>query len=193
MEYISYTDVKERFSDLLLSEESDGDLVRLSLDLPDETPTRVVFGEPAPEGEGDDEHVRRIERAKDALPPIIDGVLHRLHITEVGMIPVGNWRGVLDLASFELATDEHWNEFEAEASMHMNGRDPLMFRSDEYTILTKIVSAVLEHGESAELDLMLISLQTPFLMRIRQEGGITVWCANESIADEVAQVTGAHT
>lgn len=193
MEYLSYSTVRDRFSDLLLSEHPSDETVRLALVLPDETPTRVVFGEPAPDGEEPGKHVRRIERALDALVPTIDGVLHRLHITEVGVFPVGNWRGVLDLAAFELATDEHWNDFEAEASMHMNGRDPLMFRSDEYAILTKIASSVMEHGDSAALDLMLISLDTPFLMEVRQAGGITVWCANESIADEVAQVTGSHT
>ncbi|MEM1423639.1 MAG: hypothetical protein AAGH64_06510 [Planctomycetota bacterium] len=194
MEFFSYDDIKVRFSDLLLSEESSGETVSLSLEIPEGGATRVVFGDGGDAGDTGDTGggVRTIDRDREAIVPTVDGVLHRLHLNEIGVLPSGEWRGVLDLAAFELATDEAWNDFEAEAAMHMNGRDVLMFRSSEYSILRTIVKAMVENGDAPGHDLIMLSLDTPFLMRLAHTGGLVVWCANESIADEVAQVTGAH-
>jgi hypothetical protein len=191
MEFLSYTDVRARFEGLFMVEKEEGDHLRLSLNMPDGATPRVVFASPG-EGDEPDDATRSVDRDESELVGCVDGVLHRLHLSEVGMIPVATWRHVLDLAAFELATDERWADFEAEASMHMNGRDALMFRSAEYPILTKIIGAVMENGESRDHAMILFSLDTPFVIEIRPEGGLTVWCANDSIADEVAQVTGAH-
>ncbi len=191
MEYLPYTEARERFPQVLLQEHEEGERVTFSLEMPEGSPSRVVFGGPAPRDKGA-EHLRTVARDKAALPACVDGVLHRMRLSEVGVIPVANWRAVLDLAAFDLATVEEWNEFEAEASMHMNGRDVLLFRPSEYDVLAKIISAVMEHGETDDHDLTLVSIDTPFLMDVRHSGGLTVWCANETVADEVAKVTGAH-
>ena len=191
MEFLSYTDVRDRFSDLMLTEQPDGeDRVSLALEIPEVDVTRVVFGDA---GDASGENVRHVPRDRADIVPAVDGVLHRLHLNEVGVLPAGEWRGVLDLAAFELASDEAWNDFEAEASMHMNGRDVLMFRSPEYSVLQIIVKAMMDHADEPAHDLLMISLTTPFLMRLTHTGGLVVSCANESIADEVAQVTGSHT
>lgn len=189
MEFLSYDDVRTRFASLHITEDAVGETVRLRLDLADAPVSRVVFGTPHGEPKKDD---RTLEREKSDLPATVDGVLHRLHINEIALIPVGTWRSALDLAAFDLATDEQWTEFEAEASMHMNGRDALMFKSSDYSVALKIVAAVMEHGESHDADLTIVSLETPFVIDICHAGGLSVYCANESIADEVAQVSGAH-
>ena len=191
MEYISYADVRTRLDDLLIKEHIEGAELRLSLELPDDEQTRVVFGTPSDPDE-DATKTRKVKRAKDELIGTVDGVLHRLHITEFGILPVGEWRGVMDLAAFDLATDEDWNDFEAEASMHMNSRDVLMFSPSEFSIAMKIIQAVMEHADAPTHDLTLMSLVTPFVLEMRQSGGMTVFCPNETIADEVAQVTGSH-
>lgn len=191
MEYLQFAEAARTFEKLAIAAREEGDELRLSLDTSTvEAAIRIVFGQ-AGDQDADVPAERRFERTNEELVGCVEGVLHRLHINEVALMPVGPWRGILDLAAFELASDERWLDLDAEAAMHMNDRDPLLLRTDAFGIMTKMYKSMLELGDSPMQDLILFSLETPFVMELRQAGGITVWCANAGIADEVATVSHA--
>jgi hypothetical protein len=191
MEFLTFAEASNLLDSLDVQQDQEGDHLRLSLGPREGITERLVFGTPTEEEAANDD-VRKVERDKGSMPGCVDGILHRLHLSEVGVIPVATWRPVLDLASFELATDEDWADFDAEAAMHQTNRDPLMLKPQHFHILGTIVKSMLESGEGPQHDLHIVSLETPFVMRVRHEGGLSIWCANDAVAAEIAEVKGAH-
>ncbi len=168
-------------------EHQEGDFLRLSVEDAKGVTRRLVIGA-ADEGEASDDEVRTIEAPKDKLPEIAEGIVHRLHFQEAALIPSSKWQDVLDVAAFELATDEAWLDIDAEAAMHQKTRDPLLLLPGERHLIRTIVNAIMEHGDSEKQDLMLTSLDTLFLMRVRHSGALSIWCANDAVADMVRGV-----
>jgi len=168
-------------------EHPDGDLLRYSVNDKKGVTRRMVIG-PPDETEAADEKIITIEVARDRIPDIAEDIVHRLHFQEAALIPVSRWQDVLDVAAFDLATDDAWLDIDAEAAMHQKGRDPLLLLPDDRHLIKTIVNAIMVNGESAKHDLTLTSLDNPFLMCVRHEGALSVWCANDAIADMIRTV-----
>lgn len=187
MEFLEYANASPMLKKQGIVEHQEGDFLRLSIKDEKGVTRRLVIGTPN-ESEAGDDKVRKIEAAKEALAEIAEAIVHRLHFAEAALIPVAKWKDVLDVAAFDLATDEAWLDIDAEATLHQKGRDPLMLLPNDRHLIKTIMAAVLTNGESEKHDLILTALDTVFLMRIRHEGAIAVWCANDAVADMVRGV-----
>lgn len=168
-------------------EHQEGDFLRFSVNDAKGVTRRVIIGTPNESQDGDDS-AQRIEVGPDRIPEIAESIVHRLHFQEAALIPVSRWQDVLDVAAFDLATDEAWLDIDAEAAMHQKGRDPLLLLPDDRHLIKTIINAIMTNGESAKHDLTLTSLDTPFLMRVHHEGALSIWCANDAVADMVRGV-----
>lgn len=123
----------------------------------------------------------------DQLPQRVDDVLHASGVAEAAIIPVGPWRKVLDLAAFELATDERWQDIDAEAALHMNGRDPLALLPEQYQIVQIMVRSIVENGDSPDEALTVVASDAPLVIEARPDGTATVRCEHEAIAREIVK------
>ncbi|MEO1131011.1 MAG: hypothetical protein AAFX05_15065, partial [Planctomycetota bacterium] len=112
----------------------------------------------------------------------------RLHFSEVGLIPAATWRSILDVAAFDLASDEMWLDIDAEAAMHQTGRDPLLLIPSDRPLIKTIIDALMAHGDAPQHGLHIIALEAPFVMSVSHEGRLNVWCANDAVADLIVSV-----
>ncbi len=133
-------------------------------------------------GGSDGDHTIGFAVTPDALPQRIEDVLHASGIAEAAIIPRGQWRDILDLAAFELATDEHWQDIDAEAALHMNGRDPLAILPHRFHIVQTMVKSIIENGDSEKESLAIIASDAPITVEVRHDGTATLRCMHEATA-----------
>ena len=138
-------------------------------------------------GGSDGEHTIGFAVSPEALPQRIEDVLHATGIAEAAIIPRAQWRDILDLAAFELATDEHWQDIDAEAALHMNGRDPLALLPDRFHIVQTMVKSIIEHGDSEKESLAIVASDAPITVEVRADGTATVRCMHEATAREIVK------
>ena len=187
MEFLEYANAAPVLTKQGIVAQQDGDALRLSIKDEKGVTRRMVIGK-AETAETADESVRKIEAARDDLAEIAESIVHRLHLSEAVLIPVARWQDILDVTAFDLATDEGWLEIDAEATLHQKGRDPLVLLPNDRHLIKTIVAAILTHGESDKHDLFVTSLDSPFIMRLRHTGSLSVWCANAAVADMIRGV-----
>jgi len=174
------------------------DLTRFSIETPDDTDNprvqihRLLFAPAALCGDVG-EGVRVIETPAEQVPERLDALIHAARLPEVAIIPAGLWRTVMDLVAYELATDESWLDVDAEASLHLNTRDPLLLLPPDLHILRTLASALLTAvqnaggGEPAQ-DLSIVAPGSAMVFELDHRGAIRVQCANGNVADHLASV-----
>lgn len=179
MEFFRYEKFVEAVGEHGTVPREEGDIVRFEIE--DEAPWSIALGG------SDGEQSIGFDVTPENLPQRIEDVLHASGIAEAAIIPAGQWRNVLDLAAFELATDERWQDIDAEAALHMNGRDPLALLPDQYHIVQTMVKAIIENGDSPEEAFNVIASDAPLAIEIRPDGTATVRCQHEAIAREIVK------
>jgi len=158
--------------------ESD-DLVRFAIE--GEDFWEIVFGG------SDGERRLGVPVTKEQLPQRVEDVLHASGISEAAIVPVGPWRDVLDLAAFDLATDEDWQDIDAEAALHMNGRDPLALLPIRFHLVQAMAKSILEHGDKPGEAFTVVASDAPLLVEVRNDGTATVRCLHEGVARELVK------
>jgi len=193
VEFVPYNEAKAWLTELGALERKDGDSIRLVLDADAVSKTRPGEIVQATIGEASDE--RRDERHVDAkaetLGEIAEGILHKSHLNQILLIPVGQWRSVLDLLAFSLADDEDWLDIDAEASLHQNSHDALMIQPRQRHIIPKIVNALIESGDDPSHDLTIASVESPLLVEVRPSGTLRLSCLGRDVADQLLAVVSA--
>lgn len=129
---------------------------------------------------------RILDRQKDHLAAEVIGILGRLHLNEVLVVPVCNWQGVIVCAAYDLAADETWIEFDAVAALHQTTRNPLAVTRGEFSVLEVMIRAILENGESPTHDLMISSDLIPLLIEVFPDGAVSVTCKHD-VAEELVR------
>jgi len=189
VEFIDYKEFLESLKPLGLTVTSAGDAARFTLsdkNAPGLEPRAIVFGEADPAI--DPSHARVVAKSKDELPSLLDSVIHKEHLTDVALCPAVEWGPIVDLVAFDLATDEHWNDIDAEAALHLRTRNPLILDSPDLRLVEKIATSVLAGGEPESHDFSVIALASSILMTLEQRGRLIVWCGNPAMADVVARL-----
>ena len=79
-----------------------------------------------------EEGARVLSVEAERLPDAIAGIIHKLHLTQVLLMPVGKWRNVFDAVAFSLAENEDWQVVDATATVELNTRDPLLCEPGDY-------------------------------------------------------------
>ena len=163
----------------------DDERVYLRMDESDEV-VRLHMAKPDAETVPD-ESARVITMDAARLPDAVEGVIHKLHLTEVLLIPVAKWRHLFDAVAFSLADNEDWQEFDAAATVERNSRDPIVCGPGDFHTVSALMRALLSDGESPEQGLMLTSSSVPLLVEVVPEGAIRMSFGSRALADEVAE------
>jgi len=135
-----------------------------------------------------DEGARVVEVSEDRLAGVIDEVIHRLHLSQVVLVPIGKWRKVFDAVAFSLTSNEEWQEFDTAATVELNTRDPLLCGPVDYTTVNALFRALLSDAETPDQGLMLTSTASPVLIEAVPDGAIRISLGNRVLADELTEV-----
>jgi hypothetical protein len=125
----------------------------------------------------------------ESLPQLVEDLLHKHKVNEALVFPVGHWRAVCDLLAYELAADTSWQDIDAEASLHLNTRDPLLITPRDYHIIPLMLGALIRSAPddaSGEHDLTFVAAGVGMILEFRTSGAVVMTAANPSFCAEMA-------
>jgi hypothetical protein len=152
----------------------DDDVVRVHLS------TGKSAAEPAPGAEV-------LTVPPDRLADKIDGILHKLGLSQILLVPVGKWRYLFDAVAFSLAQNEDWQEIEAMATVERNSRDPLLCDPGDFHTVAALIRALLADADRPEQGLMITTTGAPLLVEIVPDGAARLSFGNRVLADEALE------
>ncbi len=123
---------------------------------------------------------------KDRLPNSIEQIIHKLHLTQVLLIPVSKWRKVFDAVAFSLADNEDWQAVDTAATVELNTRDPLLCEPGDFHTIHALVKAFFSNAETMDQGLMITTTAAPLVVELIPEGAVRISVGNPVLADELA-------
>ena len=132
--------------------------------------------------------VVRVDR--DRLPPAVEHIIHKLHLNQVLLIPVCEWRKVFDAVAFRLADNEEWQAVNTAATVELNTRDPLLCEPGDFHTMNALVKVLLHDADSPEQGLMLTTTAAPVTIELVPDGAIRISFGIRVLADEVVEALG---
>ncbi len=190
MEFVDHGETIEALKEQGLREVPDGeDRIGWALEESDNVVhLHLAFGESAcAPHEGAD--VVQIE--KDQLPDAVEHLLHKLHLSQVLLIPVGKWRKVFDAVAFSLADNQEWQAVDTAATVVLNTRDPLLAEPGDFHTINALIRALLNDAEDSDQGLMITTTTAPLMVEIVPDGAIRVSIGDPVLADEVVETFGS--
>ncbi|MHC4976637.1 MAG: hypothetical protein ACYTF7_08535 [Planctomycetota bacterium] len=129
------------------------------------------------------DHDRTIVVDRERLPALCEEILHSLKLDEAMLIPHYSWGTIVNIAAFDLVDNDSWLQIDAEASMHQNKRDPLEIGPQDFGFIPCLYASLLEHGESEEADMNLLTLGAPIIVDLLHTGTVVVTCGSAGLLD----------
>jgi len=129
------------------------------------------------------------ERDRDTLPGLVDELLGRLHLNEVLVVPVKNWRQIITTVAYDMADNEEWQEMDTISAMHQNTRNPLAIIRGETPVLISLIEALLKNAETPSHDLMITSDVSPLLIEIFHDGALSITCDSFNAEELIKSIT----
>jgi len=127
----------------------------------------------------------------DQLPDAVEHLLHKLHLSQVLLIPVGKWRKVFDAVAFSLADNEDWQAVDTAATVVLNTRDPLLAEPLDFHTINALIGALLHDAENPDQGLMITTTTAPLMVEIVPDAAIRVSIGDPVLADEVLETFGS--
>lgn len=127
----------------------------------------------------------------EPLAQLVEDVLHKHKVTEAMVIPVGKWRAVCDLLAMELAADESWQDIDAEASLHLNSRNPLLLTTRDFHIIPKMLEALrraTSDDTTGAHDLSIVAAGVGLILEFRPTGALLMVATNPSFCAELTEM-----
>ncbi len=190
MEFVDHGETIETLKEQGLREVPDGeDRIGWALEESDNVVhLHLAFGESvcAPH-EGAD--VVQVE--KDQLPDAVEHLLHKLHLSQVLLIPVGKWRKVFDAVAFSLADNQEWQAVDTAATVVLNTRDPLLAEPVDFHTINALIRALLNDAENPDQGLMITTTTAPLMIEIVPDGAVRISIGDPVLADEVVETFGS--
>lgn len=131
---------------------------------------------------------RLIEMKRDRLAETVEGIIHKLGLDQVLLIPVGKWRDVFDAVAFSLAENEDWQEFDAASTIQLNTRSPLLCEPGDFQTLNALMHALVSDAENPEQGLMMLTTSAPVLLEFVPDGAVRLSVGRQVLADEVDEI-----
>jgi len=128
---------------------------------------------------------------RERLPEVVGHLIHRLHLPQVLLIPVGKWRKVFDAVAFSLAGNEDWQEVDTMATVELNTRDPLLCGPADFHTIEALVRALMNDASEPDQGIAMTCTTTPLLVEILPDGAVRISIGNPVLADEVATTFAA--
>jgi hypothetical protein len=163
----------------LTMEPTTGDVVRVHL------ATAGTSASPAPGADV-------ITMEPDRLPEAIDGIVQKLHLSQILLVPVSKWRHLFDAVAFSLADNEDWQRIDTTATVELNSRDPLLCEPGDFHTVAALMRALIADGEHPEQGLMLTATSVPLLLEIVPDGAVRMSFGTQVLADEAAEAIAAR-
>ena len=132
-----------------------------------------------------------IQIEKEQLPDAVEHLLHKLHLSQVLLIPVGKWRKVFDAVAFSLADNEEWQAIDAAATVVLNTRDPLLAEPVDFHTINALIKALLQDAEDRDQGLMIATTTAPLIVEIVPDGAVRISIGDPVLADEVVETFGS--
>ncbi len=132
-----------------------------------------------------------IQIEKEQLPDAVEHLLHKLHLSQVLLIPVGKWRRVFDAVAFSLADNEEWQAIDAAATVVLNTRDPLLAEPVDFHTINALIKALLQDAEDRDQGLMIATTTAPLIVEIVPDGAVRISIGDPVLADEVVETFGS--
>lgn len=123
------------------------------------------------------------------LAATLEQIIHRLHLAQFLLVPVGKWRNVFDAVAFSLASNEDWQAVDAAASVELNRRDPLFCGPGDAHLVGDLITALLHDAESPDQGLMLATTDqtTQVLIEILPPDTARFTVGSQALADKIAR------
>ncbi|MEM8836091.1 MAG: hypothetical protein AAGD00_09755 [Planctomycetota bacterium] len=189
MEFLAYSELVESLNSYGVVESPAGDVMRFDVKADEDKalePARVlirVAGVEKPEGLPETLGEKEIDAERFA--GMVEELCHITHVGDLAIVPAKTWGSILDVAAFDLASDETWLEVDAEVSLHQNRRDPLALTPESREIVTTITKALREHGEGEAQDMSVLPIEATVVFDVRCAGVILVTCGNRATAENI--------
>jgi len=132
-----------------------------------------------------------VQIEKDQLPDAVEHLLHKLHLSQVLLIPVGKWRKVFDAVAFSLADNEEWQAVDTAATVVLNTRHPLLAEPGDFHTINALIRALLNDAENPDQGLMITTTTAPLMVEIVPDGAVRVSIGDPVLADEVVETFGS--
>jgi hypothetical protein len=173
----------------ILSEES-GD--EFHLDLDESTPVEVLDLAAAdhPQADGLPASIRRIARAE--FGPVVEGIVHKLKLPEVVVIPVGKWRSVFEAVAKPMSAHAHWREIDAAAMVELNTRDPLSFEPAHHHVLRDLIAAVVDARGPATQGVSVVAVGMRVVIEVLPEGQMIIFLGDRHLVPPVVAIIDQH-
>ena len=126
------------------------------------------------------------------MPDALEHVFHKLHLSQMILMPVGKWRKVFDAVAFSLADNEEWQAVDTAATVVLNTRDPLLAEPVDFHTITALIRALLSDAEDPDQGLMITTTTAPLMVEIVPDGAIRVSIGDPVLADEVVELSLIH-
>ena len=129
--------------------------------------------------------VLRVDRNR--LAGAVKHIIHKLHLSQVLLIPVAKWRNVFDAVAFSLADNEDWQAVDTAATVELNTRDPLLCEPGDFHTLNALMEALLQDADRPEQGLHITTTAAPVMVQFVPDGAFRISIGNAVLADEVVE------
>ena len=96
----------------------------------------------------------------------LDEILSRLSLDQLLLVPTGKWSDILDAVAFGMAEVEAWQEFDHVATVHRNGRDPVLCHSADLPLLRRLIEVLARDGEGDQQSLQVLTPSSRMVLEI---------------------------
>ncbi len=189
MEFVAYDEVMELLREHGVREVADGDgRVCLELAGSQEVVHLHLASETSKIVPREGARVLRMDTQR--LAGTVEQIIHKLHLSQVLLIPVAKWRNVFDAVAFSLAGNEDWQAVDTAATVELNSRDPLLCEPGDFHTINALIEALLKDAERPEQGLHVTTTAAPVMVQLVPDGAIRISVGNAVLADEVVETFG---
>ena len=186
MEFVAYDEVMELLLEHGVHEVADSDgLVFLELAGNQEVVHLHLAGENSEIVPREGARVLRVDTER--LAGAVAHIIHKLHLSQVLLIPVAKWRNVFDAVAFSLADNEDWQAVDTAATVELNSRDPLLCEPGDFHTINALIGALLKDAERPDQGLHVTTTAAPVMVQLVPNGAIRISVGNAVLADEVVE------
>ncbi len=121
------------------------------------------------------------------LAGAVEHIIHKLHLSQVLLIPVAKWRNVFDAVAFSLAENEDWQAVDTAATVELNTRDPLLCEPGDFHTINALLEALLQDADRPEQGVHVTTTAAPVMVRLEPDGAIRISIGNAVLADQVLE------
>ncbi|MDA1008408.1 MAG: hypothetical protein O2800_05330 [Planctomycetota bacterium] len=130
--------------------------------------------------------VIRIDRQR--IAPMIEAIVHKLHLPELLGIPMGRWRNIIDAVSEPLKDNKHWTSVDSELGLEVNTRDALVFSQSDHRLLRDLADAIVMNGTSPAQGMAFAPTGSPLLIELLPAGELVIWVHHAALAIQVREI-----